>query len=652
MWKVRMYMNTGFNSINVPDSETTLERAANSYKDFPAIDCLQRYFLSNIIIRAFEDDVINGDYIKLWDDDNPSRFSFYSMSGFTMTSGDTIDLAITMDPLLTCGGIDNIDFLDGMVSRCNLADGEETPTEDDPYLVPQKLTLVPVGEYFGASSSQSHQYGEQLLMVRSLYDITGNNTLKIAQDVTDVTITQDKITGSWVSTPVLKSEGNATETTIRVNNVDLNVSDGTLYQVFNTGAYSQLNRSQMMSNIKKLIEFGRTDVVLNMYYIPSCFADNRYIDRSDSGVVDQLIIHRYEEVSRSENSNAYFNSTVAKKKPENAYTYKAHNDRVYIGKHFAYVFTVKDSGDSVTINPEDIMYEESSLLPSIAISVDLRANGKVTYYPLTRNEYGSENEIIQEYDQRSLPPKHVSSKGWANAECFVNGAAGIRLKADQFALNDKLATESVELDLAAKFNEGDYGWGALKYVNPLNVINKGLQSSYLGDVASVENNTALLGRNNDLERFGYGELYARGNEYAQAMYTRATDRMKEQQQLIQASIPQVTTVSKGSDDTLVTTTALSVYRSMISEEDLKRFDKIIDRFGVKKTVPIEKDMLTSRLSFNYIDASGVSVKCDTVPKSVRNELSSLFNGGVRIWHVRPEIDVSNPVVTKQEVKEV
>ena len=647
MWKVRMYMNTGFNSINVPDSETTLERAANSYKDFPAIDCLQRYFLSNIIIKAFEDDVINGDYIKLWDDDNPNRFAFYSMSGFTMTSGDTIDLAITMDPLLTCGGIDNIDFLDGMVSRRNLADGEETPTEDDPYLVPQKLTLIPVGEYFGASSSQSHQYGEQLLMVRSLYDITGNNTLKIAKDVTDVTVTADKITGSWVSTPVLKSEATLDETKIVFDGADINASDGTLYQVFNTGAYNQLNRSQIMSNIKTLIEFGRTDVVLNMYYIPSCFAN--YISPNSSGALNQMMINRYETVN---NGDAYFNSIVAKRIPYDAYTYKAHNDRVYIGKHFAYVFTVRDSGDSVTINPEDIMYDSTSDLPTIAISLDPRANGKVTYYPLTRNVYGGENELIQPYDQRALPPKHVSSKGWANAECFVNGASGIRLKADQFALNDKLATESVELDLAAKFNEGDYGWGALKYRKLKKRIGKYVQADYLGDVADVESMAGLAGRHSESERKEYGDLYASGNEYAKSMYTRATDRMKEQQQLIQASIPQVTTVSKGSDDTLVTTTALSVYRSMISEDDLKRFDKIIDRFGVKKTGPIEKDMLTSRINFNYIDASGVSVKCDTVPKSVRNELSSLFNGGVRIWHVRPTVDPTNPPVAKQESKEV
>ena len=647
MWKVRMYMNTGFNSINVPDSETTLERAAYTYKDFPAIDCLQRYFLSNIVIRAFEDDVINGDYIKLWDDDNPARFAFYSMSGFTMTSGDTIDLAITMDPLLTCGGIDNIDFLDGMVSRRNLADGEETPTEDDPYLVPQKLTLIPVGEYFGAYASQSHQYGEQLLMVRSLYDITGNNTLKIAQDVTDVTITEDKFTGSLVSTPVLKSEGMTSETKIYFDGADIDVSDGTIYQIFNTGGYSQLARGQMMDNIKTLIEFGRTDVVLNMYYIPSCFA--KYISPNDSGALVQMAIKRYDTVA---NGDAYFNSIVAERIPDDAYTYKAHNERVYIGKHFAYVFTVRDSGDSVTINPEDIMYDSASNLPTIAISIDPRPNGKVTYYPLTRNVYGGENELIQPYDERALPPKHVSSKGWANAECFVNGAAGIRLKADQFALNDKLATESVNLDLAAKFNEGDYGWGALKYIKPKNRINKYIQGDYLGDVADVESMAGLAGRHGESERKEYGDLYARGNEYAKTMYTRATDRMKEQQQLIQASIPQVTTVSKGSDDTLVTTTALSVYRSMISEDDVKRFDKIIDRFGVKKTGPIEKDMLTSRLSFNYIDAAGVSVKCDTVPKSVRNELSSLFNGGVRIWHVRPEVDVSNPAIPKQEVKEV
>ena len=484
-------------------------------------------------------------------------------------------------------------------------------------------------------------------MVRSLYDITGNDTLKIAQDVTDVTITESKFTGSLVSTPVLKSEGMASETKIYFDGADIDVSDGTLYQVFNTGGYSQLNKSQMMNNIKKLIEFGRTDVVLNMYYIPSCFA--KYISPNDSGVLVQMAIKRYDTVS---NGDAYFNSIVAERIPDDAYTYKAHNERVYIGKHFAYVFTVRDSGDSVTINPEDIMYDSASNLPTIAISIDPRANGKVTYYPLTRNVYGGENELIQPYDQRALPPKHVSSKGWANAECFVNGASGIRLKADQFALNDKLATESVELDLAAKFNEGDYGWGALKYIKPKNRINKYIQGDYLGDVADVESMAGLAGRHGEAERLEYGDLYARGNEYAKTMYTRATDRMKEQQQLIQASIPQVTTVSKGSDDTLVTTTALSVYRSMISEDDVKRFDKIIDRFGVKKTGPIEKDMLTSRVSFNYIDASGVSVKCDTVPKSVRNELSSLFNGGVRIWHVRPEVDVSNPVVTKQEVKEV
>ena len=147
-------MNTGFNAVNVPDKESTLESSAKSYKDFPAIDCLQRYFLSTISIRAFEDDIINGDYIKLWDENDPKKFAFYAMSGYTMTSGDTIDLNIIMDPLLTCGGVDNIDFLDGITSRRHLSRYDVPPIEDDPYLVPTHVEKFLVGEYIPLSTCE------------------------------------------------------------------------------------------------------------------------------------------------------------------------------------------------------------------------------------------------------------------------------------------------------------------------------------------------------------------------------------------------------------------------------------------------------------------------------------------------------------------
>ena len=190
MWKVRMYMNTGFNSLNVPDSETTLNTAAESYTDFDVIDCLQRYFLDTITIRAFEDQIIHGDYLKIWDPQNVSHYAFYSITGYNMTSGDTIQLGVVMDPLLTCGGVDNIDFLDGTTNRYNASDNkmDARNVEDDPLLIPQNIHLMCLGEYFGDeyddySPGGIYLGGSNNLMVASMYPIFTPDKLKIESAV-------------------------------------------------------------------------------------------------------------------------------------------------------------------------------------------------------------------------------------------------------------------------------------------------------------------------------------------------------------------------------------------------------------------------------------------------------------------------------------
>ena len=98
MWYVKMYMNTGFNLINVPDSPSLLEQKTS--KKFGVIDCLQRYFLPSITIRATEDQVIHGDFLKLYDVDDPDKYAYYVINSYTMTSGDTVTLDVTMEPLL------------------------------------------------------------------------------------------------------------------------------------------------------------------------------------------------------------------------------------------------------------------------------------------------------------------------------------------------------------------------------------------------------------------------------------------------------------------------------------------------------------------------------------------------------------------------
>lgn len=653
MWKVRMYMNTGFNSINVPDSEATLQAAASSFNDFPVIDCLQRYFLSSITIKAFEDDVIQGDYVKLWDDSNPNRFAFYSVDGYVMTSGDTIELNITMDSLLSCGGIDNIDFLDGMTVRHHLGDGEETPTEDDPYLIPQKITSVQIGEY--CAPGQHPHGGEVFLILRSKYRLDVGSLEIEKHDGVEISFTENSMTGLMVTTPIIKSSG-LDETVIRMHHGSAvtRLSDGTCLHILSCSNTPSNVREQIMWNIKKLIEYGRTDIILDAYYVPASFivpgvTVSTVGSTTDEGMllgVDNLAFSSETSVLGTVN-NVYSEKSLAKKLPTSAYAYKPKNDRVFLGKNFSFTFIVRDSGDKVVVNPEDVKYSNQDV-PRVDFALDLRTNGSVTYYVETRNMYGAEYEFEKEYDVVNVPPLSVESKQWDKADLVIMASNNVRNDANTFALNDMIANENVAVENGFSMTNKYYGLGALKLINPAEQISASIERSYWQDVANIQ---TIGGGDPFNDRIGYGTLYGQGNERAKAQFQRAGERQKEMQQFLQASIPKVNVMSTGSGSSVMKSAGLAVYRSMLSEEDVIRLDRILNQFGVKKTETLKHDMLNNRTHFNYVEASSVSVKCDTVPKSVRDDLASLFNGGVRIWHTKPDVDKynDNPVKKAKEV---
>lgn len=165
----RLYYNTGFDAVNVPDSPATLAAAADSYADFGPFDIHQADFQPVIKIRCpnGEDDVIGADYLKLSahiqrNGMSYDRNSYYSIQSYNMTSPDVAVLNVIQDSFLTAGGTDGIIILAGITERHHVASDKFGEwTDDDPMLVPSHpLKLVhsghsAVGNHYSYSTRQN-----------------------------------------------------------------------------------------------------------------------------------------------------------------------------------------------------------------------------------------------------------------------------------------------------------------------------------------------------------------------------------------------------------------------------------------------------------------------------------------------------------------
>lgn len=166
MFSCRLYYNTGFDPVNVPATPAVLESAADRYADFGPIDIHQSDFQTAIKIRCphGEDDVIGADYLKLsgqFDNNmDHERTTYYSVTGYNMTSPDVAVLDVVQDSFLTAGGVDHIRFMDGITVRHHVViDDIGLYTEEDPMLVPSEpLELVHSGSQRQTESDKTLQY--------------------------------------------------------------------------------------------------------------------------------------------------------------------------------------------------------------------------------------------------------------------------------------------------------------------------------------------------------------------------------------------------------------------------------------------------------------------------------------------------------------
>ena len=684
MWYVKMYMNTGFNLINVPDSPSLLEQKTS--KKFGVIDCLQRYFLPSITIRATEDQVIHGDFLKLYDDEDDSKYAYYVINSYTMTSGDTVVLDITMEPLLTCGGVANIDIVDGMVSRHHLSQHEEEwneiPMEDDPLLVPTQVFIKPVAYYAdglpehifeGFGGATYDLFIRSMVSEQALIDISNATPESLFADMTvqGINFNYDdntsryhgvfnsgmglKLNDDWSSTPetgrnltaiyAKQREFNSSYTALATVGTQ-HIADGAHYIEANfDGTPGDPNaRNYTLDRIARLIEYGRNDYILDAYYVPDKIVE--YAGIGNIIIDDPMyIVPNYETVYGDMITILDDDEFRIMDPAKQGYVLEpgkagVHNKRILFGKHHSFNFVSPDNNQVVTVNPEDIFcgwptldpeepIDHAAVYPRMKFSVDMRPGGNMIFKILRPTMAG----YFPTGMENSLTPIVISTGTWDTANIAVLASPGKDLKMAEYALSSSLKDASVDV-------EGSFGIEnkvrGLRALNPIAQIKASINRDYYGGSRSWE----LFGKNSGIDYMqgGLGDIATakagamNGNEYDKARYDRLAARQQEDMQFAHSVIPQPQVISKASGSNLMTGHGLVVYRNKVSGEDLKRFDTIINKYGCKHTTALTKDMLTHRPLFNYIETNGVSIKCSTVPKSVRDDLANALNTGIRIWH--------------------
>ena len=152
MFTATGYYDTGFDIINIPATQNILRSAASGTKTFPALDILNKRFLSQIKVKINpslgEKDIDGVDYIELKEDGDNTGV-FYYVSSYFLTSKDVAVLNVVQDSFLTAGGINGVSG-QMFVKRMHVKPSEDrfgVFCEDDELLCPNEpLQLVYYGD--------------------------------------------------------------------------------------------------------------------------------------------------------------------------------------------------------------------------------------------------------------------------------------------------------------------------------------------------------------------------------------------------------------------------------------------------------------------------------------------------------------------------
>ena len=613
MWKVRLYKNTGLNSVNTVDKPARLNKA--TYQDLPVIDILQGENLSNIRVKAQRRDVKDADFLMLQNTEDPADTFFYSVESFTSTSVDVQVLTIAFDAVLTIemmiDGIENMDILDGIVERHHVKQADDIYgafTEDDPLLVPSKeLGMIAIQ------------------MFNPVYSSTGGGTdvrpKTIIQSTVDLTKTNEgsatvyKKTGDDVNVAVVpKAPEPVKDNTLFY--FPLSDGDGQNYANKATLCYDY-DHTATKTGMQVLRNLGieRSSIVAS-YSLVSNFD----YDGIDGNPSYPILRGKYQEKTMDEDFSFEYDKSVK-------------NKRVLYGNCNKYEIISVASGVRMSFKPEDLCISEDGMLnrPIVCRSVDPRPEGR-PYYNF--KWYRGINQSRHNYLSNAVPGMQ-----WPSVPVVYTGLSGSQLNEIRYDTE----REGARLSAQQQIDQMNYTLGEARTRRTIGLGMAGADAV----IGSIANPASALGN-----IYGYAKNVTMASvdqsfDESRAQFNKsqleekyAYNANKELQELHIANTIVAPDVHFPNSETLRDFLGNGIYviQYRPHKSDRQKMDKILTMYGYKDSKALEVSDFSGRTKFNYVKANSVSIGNKEVPKWIREAAAAQLAAGVRVWHQLPEVE--------------
>lgn len=600
-----LYKNSGFNSVNIPDSSSLLQTNTTQVNT-STVDVLQNRFLTWVSVKVTWEDVRDVDYCQVGD-------FFYYVSGITMTSYDVARLTLVPDFITSAGGPTSLTILDGVTDRHHVAKADDTYgtyDEADPLLSPaQPLNMyVDDGSFLGDPNGY-------FTIIESTIDLVllgyadGVETLEartFKSPVSDSSSEQGEVTVPYVP-PVTKTTtfgmGSTSQTTNTIGSCCFDA----------TNEYVQ-------KGVALARALGVEDAIVAQYALPSKYFAITYASDSIYGnaYISKIDDVNYTDAPSDDNFNYVYTSV--------------RNMRLLYGDNNKYgILSV--SGDSTEFNPEQIYTDSSS--PSVRYRADPRNNGK-PYFNFT-SVFGQSTAPAE--GSGAFFKNAVGGMEWRNVPLrFVEPSNSIL---DTYNLESSRRSAVSTQNLASERYELGQASNVINTAGSIaNSVISGISGSARSvfdpvggtqQMASAAVSGIVAGANGVITALGNSADYANTvNQY----------NIKREQELTNFGFSQsvvVPTVKFPFQTPSIRDyvgNGCFMYRYHPTASDLSRMDKLLTAYGYKHTTVLDSTMFTNRPSFNYVKASGVSVG-GTLPTWWKSGIADQFANGVRIWHVSP-----------------
>lgn len=608
-YPVTVYFYTGFNVGNVPAEASILESA--QHKDYDAVFKFQSRDNATIRLNAEWAEIKDADYLKLSvAGDLPV---YYVVNQVIMLSAKTAEMHLTMDPLLSCGGVSALTVVDGWESRAHVGDSEDGLFENilpEPWAPMNHLRILADPQEINPKPSSDKQY---LQLVASTINLAGMT------DYAATVLTSAENPDASVVIPSLKPLEPSQFTEV--------VFDGEGYTLPGLGLYFM---PTFYEEIAAARQIGVESALTSTFVIPSTM-----VEVPVGSPYQQLVgkVTDYDIVS------GYQYGTVKNKKALALYN--------------TYALLSAASGSVAEFEASELYSGSSS--PSFRVKIDPSPTGTAYCQP---TYYEGRQVKRLEHSVAGMP--------WLSAGMIMAGASGGALTVANAGRANKLVDHNLGISAQLNYNAGGKvavsgasgtlgdvvkGVGAVLTGGlSLNVgrdpeAGNRLGVSMSGGIDTSQLNsgigTSAAYAKADLER-----LIIEGNDMNYQAAYKMGDNMFNAQVSANVVAPEIRFPVSVNNAAYFGNSFL-VYHIGLSTNDLNRLDKFLTMFGYAVDRPLAKAHLTNRTHFNYIKTTDAHFKAPAVSMTMLTQLSEMLNRGVRIWHELPNAAAFNDNPAKE-----